>query len=547
MGTLIEWMIARSITHRVAVIVATLVLTASGIWAFSTLTTDAFPDLTPNQVIVMTTANGLSPVEAEQELSYPMEVAMLGLPRTKEVRSISKAGLSVVTVTFDDDVDLYFARAQVQQRMLDAMSQLPPGSQPMLGPPATAMGEVFEYLVERDSTAGADSLSLVDLTNLQEYTIKPLLRTVPGVANVNTWGGMPQQFQVNADPAKLAGYGITLADIESALAKNNANFGGGYIEDRGERLTLRGLGRVVDTNDIGNVVLTTRGATPIRVRDVATVTITSQLRYGAVTRDGKGEALSAVIQMLKGANGRQVVDRVMARLDEITPLLPKGVRIRPFYNQGEVVERTTRTVFRNLIEGALLVVAILFLFLRNARASLLTASVIPLSLLVAFLAMKRFGLSANLMSLGALDFGLIVDASVVMVENFVRRLGHSHSSAIDRQRTLQRAAFEVGRPIVFGVAIIVAVYIPIFTLEGIEGRMFRPMAFTVCSAVLGSLLLGLTYVPAVASYVFGPRRSVERSEDHDARWFTTIRGRYARLLGWGLSHRVTVAGGALVR
>jgi heavy metal efflux system protein len=352
MGTLIEWLIARSITHRVAVILATLVLTASGIWAFATLTTDAFPDLTPNQVIVMTTAHGLSPVEAEQELSYPMEVAMLGLPRTKEVRSISKAGLSVVTVTFDDDVDLYFARAQVQQRMLDAMSQLPPGSQPMLGPPATAMGEVFEYLVERDSTSRADSVSLVDLTNLQEYTIKPLLRTVPGVANVNTWGGMPQQFQVNADPAKLTGYGITLADIESALARNNANFGGGYIEDRGERLTLRGLGRVVDTSDIANVVLSTRGATPIRVRDVATVTVTSQLRYGAVTRDGKGEALSAVIQMLKGANGRQVVDRVMARLDDIKPLLPKGVRIRPFYNQGEVVERTTHTVFRNLIECA---------------------------------------------------------------------------------------------------------------------------------------------------------------------------------------------------
>jgi cobalt-zinc-cadmium resistance protein CzcA len=542
MGTLIEWLIARSITHRVAVIGATLLLAATGIWAFAMLTTDAFPDLTPNQVIVMTTARSLSPVEAEQELSYPMEVAMLGLPRTREVRSISKAGLSVVTVTFDDDVDLYFARAQVQQRMLDAMSQLPPGAEPMLGPPATAMGEVFEYLVERDSVTGADSLGLVDLTNLQEYTIKPLLRSVPGVADVNTWGGMPQQFQVNADPAKLAGYGITLEDIESALAKNNANFGGGYIEDRGERLTLRGLGRVVGTDDIANVVLTTRGATPVRVRDVASVTITSQLRYGAVTRDGKGEALSAVVQMLKGANGRQVVDRVMARLDDIRPLLPKGVRIRPFYNQGEVVERTTHTVFGNLIEGALLVVAILFLFLRSARASLLTASVIPLSLLAAFLAMKRFGLSANLMSLGALDFGLIVDASVVMVENFVRRLGNARSPDIDQASILRRAAFEVGRPIVFGVAIIVAVYIPIFTLEGIEGRMFRPMAFTVCAAVLGSLLLALTYVPAVASYVFAPRPS--GTHLYDAQWFRSIRGRYARLLGWALTHRRAVVGGA---
>ena len=551
MGTSIEWLIARSIAHRGVVIVATLLLTAGGIWAFVTLTTDAFPDLTPNQVIVMTTARGLSPVEAEQELSYPMEVAMLGLPRTKEVRSISKAGLSVVTVTFDDDVDLYFARAQVQQRMLDAMSQLPPGSQPMLGPPATAMGEVFEYLVERDSTVSSgsttsgDSSDLVTLTNLQEYTIKPLLRTVAGVADINTWGGMPQQFQVNADPAKLAGYGITLADIEAGLAKNNANFGGGYIEDRGERLTLRGLGRVVDTADIANVVLATRGSTPLRVRDVAVVTITSQLRYGAVTRDGNGEALSAVILMLKGANGREVVDRVMARLDEIKPLLPRGVRIRPFYNQGEVVERTTRTVFRNLTEGALLVIAILFLFLRNGRASLLTASVIPLSLLAAFLAMKRFGLSANLMSLGALDFGLIVDASVVMVENFVRRLGGAHIAVSDRRRMLQTAAFEVGRPIVFGVAIIIAVYIPIFTLEGIEGRMFRPMAFTVCAAVLGSLVLALTYVPAVATYIFASRAQLAGVTHHDARWFTTIRERYAHVLEWALAHRRGVVAGAV--
>ena len=545
MGTIIEWLISRSIAHRVAVIGATLALTAAGIWAFATLTTDAFPDLTPNQVNVMTSAPGLSPVEAEQELSYPMEVAMLGLPRTTGVRSISKAGLSVVTVTFDDDVDLYFARAQVQQRMLDAMSQLPPGAEPMLGPPATAMGEVFEYLVERDSTASSDTTALVDLTNLQEYTIKPLLRTVPGVADVNTWGGMPQQFQVNADPAKLAGYAITLADVESALSKNNANFGGGYIEDRGERLTLRGLGRVADTADIANVVLSTRGGTPVRVRDVATVTVTSQPRYGAVTRDGKGEALSAVILMLKGANGREVVDRVMARLDEIKPLLPKGVHVRPFYNQGEVVERTTHTVFRNLVEGALLVIAILFLFLRNARASLLTASVIPLSLLVAFLAMKRFGLSANLMSLGALDFGLIVDASVVMVENFVRRLSESNEPDIDRRSILQRAAFEVGRPIVFGVAIIVAVYIPIFTLEGIEGRMFRPMAFTVCAAVLGSLVLALTYVPAVASYVFHVHGGDAHFKgDHDARWFIALRTHYANALDWALTHRRIVVGAA---
>ena len=541
MTAIINWIIAASIRNRLAVVAGTLTLAAAGLWAFATLTTDAFPDLTPNQVIVMTTSRGLSPVEAEAELSYPMEVAMLGLPRTKNVRSISKEGLSVVTVTFDDDVDLYFARAQVQQRMLDAMSQLPVGAEPMLGPPATAMGEVLEYLVETDSNA-RDTLQLIDLTNIQEYTIRPLLRTIPGVADVNTWGGMPQQFEINANAMKLAGYGLTLQDVERVLSENNANFGGGYVEDRGERLTLRALGRVLDTTDIGNVVLVTRGTTPIRVRDVATVAVTTQPRYGAVTRDGKGEALSAVILMVKGANGRETVDRVTKKLAEIAPMLPSGVHIRPFYNQGEVVERTTHTVFRNLTEGALLVIAILFLFLRNVRASLLTASVIPLALLAAFLAMKYFGLSANLMSLGALDFGLIVDASVVMVENFVRRLHDNHGTSRDERSLIQSAAFEVGRPIVFGVAIIIAVYIPIFTLEGIEGRMFRPMAFTVCAAVLASLLLALAYVPAVASYVFA--RATNESHENP-KWFVALRTQYNAMLTWALVHRRTVVGGAV--
>ena len=551
MGKLIERIIAMALAYRGTVVGATVILAAAGTWAFLTLRTDAFPDLTPNQVIVMTLAPGLSPVEAEQELSFPMEVAMLGLPRTTGVRSMAKAGLSVVTVTFDDDVDLYFARAQVQQRMLDAMAQLPAGAQPMLGPPATPMGEIFEYLVESDSTSAevTDTARLVALTNAQEYIIKPLLRTVPGVADVNTWGGMPQQFEISADPVKLAGFGLTLLDIEMALTNNNENFGAGYVEHNGERLTLRGIGRLTDTSDIAGAVLTTRGGVPIRVRDIGTVGIGTQLRYGAVTRDHQGEALSAVIQMLKGANGREVVGRVMAKLEEIQPLLPEGMHIRPFYNQGEVVDATTHTVFRNLLEGALLVVAVLFLFLRSVRASLLTASVIPLSLLVAFLAMRRFGVSANLMSLGALDFGLIVDATVVMVENFVRKLSLERGNGTSRDDVLRSAAFEVGRPILFGVTIIIAVYLPIFALEGIEGRMFRPMAFTVCAAVIGSLVLALVYVPAVASYVFAARagHGAARDEVHtEAAWLTRLRNRYEHALDWVLVHRRTVVASALV-
>jgi cobalt-zinc-cadmium resistance protein CzcA len=545
--SLLERVIEASITHRRVVIGATLALAAAGIWAFATLNTDAFPDLTPNQVLVMTEAPGLSPVEVENQVTYPMEVAMLGLPRTSSVRSISKVGLSVVTVTFDDDVDLYFARAQVQQRMQDAMAALPEGVMPMLGPPATAMGEVFQYLVEVDGAA-RDSLTLVQLTGVHEYVIAPLLRTVPGVASVNAWGGLEQRFEVLGDPARLAGFGLSLQDVKTALANNNANFGGGYVEDRGERLTVRGLGRVADTTDIANVVIATREGTPIYVRDVARVTVGGAPRFGAVTRDGRGEALSAAVIIVKGSNGREVVTRVLERLDEIRRVLPPGVTVRPFYNQGEVVERTTHTVFRNLIEGALLVTAILFLFLRTVRASLLTASVIPLSLLIAFLAMRRFGVSANLMSLGALDFGLIVDASVVMVENFVRRLQARGDLAPDSRRDIIReAAFEVGRPVVFGVAIIVAVYVPIFTLEGIEGRMFRPMAFTVCAAVLGSLVLALTYVPAASAYLFarrGDTRHGQRGHD-DAGWFGALRARYEAALGWALAHRRAVVVGAL--
>jgi len=517
MGHLIDRLIDLAIRHRRFVVGAAAILVALGIQAFVTLRTDAFPDLTPNQVLVMTTVPGLSPAEVEQQVTYPMEVAMLGLPRTTEVRSVSKNALSVVTIGFEDGVDLYFARALVQQRMQDARSALPAGAEAMLGPPATAMGEILQYLVESTDSGATDSLRLLELTNAQEYIIRPLLRTLRGVAEVNSWGGMRQQFEVQVDPVKLAGVGLSFRELEGALTRNNANFGGGYIEDRGERLTLRGLGRVADTAGIGLIVVTTRGTTPVHVRDVARVTLGPALRYGAVTRDTRGEAISGTVIMLKGSNGREVADRAIRKLEDIQPLLPAGIRVRPFYSQGEVVARTTRTVFRNLIEGGLLVVAVLLLLLRSLRASLLTAVVIPLSLLGAFLAMKRFGMSANLMSLGALDFGLIVDASVVVVENILRR------------RRVRDAAVEVGRPVVFGIVIIVAVYAPLTALEGLERKMFIPMAFTVCAAILVSLLLALTFIPAAASYLF-PETGALEAPHPEARWFVTLRERYARLL-----------------
>ncbi|MEO5815865.1 MAG: CusA/CzcA family heavy metal efflux RND transporter [Gemmatimonadaceae bacterium] len=531
---MIERLIELSLRYRLAVIGATLVLVAAGTWALANINFDAFPDLTPNQVQVITVAHGLSPNEVENLVSYPMETAMMGLPRTQGVRSVSKAGISVVTVSFGDDVDMYFARAQVTQRMQDATSSLPAGYTPTLGPPATPMGEIFQYLVE------SDQLSLMDLKNIQEYTIKPMLRTIPGVADVNSWGGMVQQFHVLADPSKLSGYGLTLHDLERALEANNGNFGAGYVETQGERFTVRGLGLLGNSTDIANVVVSTRAGTPVYVRDVATVDVGPMPREGAVSRDGRGETLSGMIVMLKGSNGKDVVSRVEERLKEVQPLLPKGVTIRPFYNQGEVVDRTTRTVFTNLLEGGLLVALILFVFLRNVRASLVVASVIPLALLGAFFVMQRFGVSANLMSLGALDFGLIVDASVVMVENFVRRLGQgTETNEEQRVDIIRRAAFEVGRPIVFGVCIIIAVYVPIFALQGLESRMFTPMAFTVCVAVFGSLILALTYVPVLASY------TLQHVEEKPARWFETLRDRYRRHLDWALHHRAVVVGGGV--
>ena len=531
---MIESLIGASLRYRVAVIGATMLLVIAGTWALANINYDAFPDLTPNQVQVITVAPGLSPAEVENLVSYPMETGMMGLPRTSGVRSISKAGISVVTVSYEDDVDMYFARAQVQQRMQDAVGSLPAGYQPSLGPPATPMGEVFQYLVQ------SDTLSLMELKTLQEYTIKPLLRTIPGVADVNSWGGMVRQFHVLADPSKLSGYSLTLRDLGAALEANNGNFGAGYIENRGERFTVRGLGRLADTTDIGNVVVATRnGGTPVYVRDVAHVTEGAMPREGAVSRDARGETLSGMIVMLKGANGKKVVSLVEEQLRHIEPLLPTSVTIQPFYNQGEVVDRTTRTVFLNLIEGAILVILILFLFLRDIRVSLITASVIPLSMLFAFLLMKRFGYSANLMSLGALDFGLIVDASVVMMENFMRRLAHAGALTKEERHSLIRtAAFEVGRPIVFGVSIMIAVYLPIFSLQGLEGRMFTPMAFTVCVAVLGSLLLALTYIPVVSALL------LHQVEEKPVRWFEALRARYQRDLARALSHRAAVVGGA---
>jgi heavy metal efflux system protein len=493
---------------------------------------DAFPDLTNNQVVVITECPGMPPTEVEQLVTFPLESALMGLPKTEEVRSISKLGLSMITLVFDDSVNTYFARQLVNERLLEARTRLPQGIEPGLGPVATAFGEVYQYTVD------GDGMSLMDRKTLHDWQIKYQLRTVPGINEVNTWGGESKQYVIEIVPEALQRYGISIRTVFERVRENNANFGGGFIEHAGEQYTVLGLGRVRDINDLEQIVLLERGGTPVLLRDVAVIKTGALPRQGAASRDGRGETVSGMAIMLKGENGRRVIDRVKARLADMR--LPDGVRINPFYDQSEVINGTIRTVATNLTEAVVLVAAILLLFLGNIRAALIVVLVIPLSMLFGFAGMAAFGVTANLMSLGALDFGMIVDGGIVMVENSVRRL--SHRGNVPARETIRLSAHEVARPIVFGVAIIIAVYLPILYLEGLEGRMFRPMAVTVCSALLGSLVLALFVVPVLASLVLE-----ENIKERRDAWFERVRGRYRRTLEFTIRHsRLAVTFSALV-
>jgi len=523
-------LIAFVLKQRFFVIGGVLSLVAAGLYSLTHIPFDAFPDLTGTRVEVITAVPGMPPEDVERLVTYPIESSLMGLQGAEGVRSVSKQGLSLIMVSFPDEVDIYFARTLVGQRLADAKGGLPTGVEPGLGPVSTPMGELYQYALT------SDSLSLAQLKTLHDYTIRPRLRTLPGVSEVNTWGGLIEQVQVEVDASKLAVRELTLDDVHTALEANNRTFGGAYIETAGERFTLRGMGRAESLEEIERMVIAQRGGTPVLVRDVARVTMGALPRDGAVTQDGKGEVVTGMVLKLKGADSRRVIQAVRERLDEVRAGLPAHVRITPFYDQTELVGRTTTTIAKNLIEGGLLVIAVLFLFLGNVRASLIVASVIPLSMLIAFAGLSLFGYSANLMSLGALDFGLIVDASVVMVENFIRRLEEGREG--DRDRLFLDAAVEVGRPILFGIAIIVAVYIPLFALDGMEGRMFKPMAFTLVTAVLGSLLLALTYVPTVSHLLLRQARQKPNTR------FDRVKAAYGRGLEWVFAHSRPVVGGA---
>ena len=510
-----------------------LVLLAGGGYALYTIPVEAFPDLTNNQVVVVTDAPSLPPTEVEQLVTYPIERAMLGLPNKEEVRSLSKLGLSMITVVFDDSVAMYFARQLVAERLQQISSSLPRGIQPTLGLPATAFGELYQYTL-------SGPMSPMDLKDLHEWVIKPQLRTLPGVSEINAWGGQTKQYQIVADPALLEQYGLTLHDVEARVEQNNTNFGGGYIEHAAEQYTLLGIGRAVTTEDMGNIVLNAKNGTPVLLRDVAQVRIGSAPREGATLRNG--ETVSGMVIMLKGENGKKLIERVKERIASLH--LPPGVKLVPFYDQGFVIDGTIHTVEKNLSEGFLLVAVVLLLFLGNFRAALITAAIIPFSMLISFLGMRLFGISANLMSLGAIDFGMIVDGAVVMMENSVHRLEERRGTESPIE-SIRQAAHEVARPMTFAVVIIIAVYLPILFLQGMEGRMFRPMAITVCAALLGSLVLALTMIPLLTALAF--RKGVTKAKPNKTSWMDRLSGIYARMLEIAIRFRwVTVSVAVIV-
>lgn len=518
-----------TLQYRWLVLAGVLVLLGAGSYALYTIPVEAFPDLTNNQVVVVSEAPSLPPTEVEQLVTYPIERAMLGLPNKEEVRSLSKLGLSMVTVVFEDSVAMYFARQLVSERLQQIAGSLPRGIQPVLGLPATAFGELYQYTL-------SGPMSAMDLKDLHEWVIKPQLRTLPGVSEINAWGGETKQYQVVVDPALLDEYGLTLHDVTSRIAENNTNFGGGYIEHASEQYTLLGTGRALDTAGLGNIVLAAKAGTPVLLRDVGTVQIGPAPPEGATLRNG--ETVSGMVIMLKGENGKRLIERVKERIAGLR--LPPGVKIVPFYDQSFVIDGTIHTVEKNLSEGFLLVTLVLLLFLGNFRAALITAAIIPFSMLISFLGMRVFGISANLMSLGAIDFGMIVDGAVVMMENSVHRLQECHGEASTLE-SLRRAAHEVARPMAFAVTIIIAVYVPILFLQGMEGRMFRPMAVTVCMALAGSLILALTLIPLLASFSFARYVPRARTTHPDRGWMGWLNRSYVHILTWSMDHRVVTA------
>ena len=508
-----ERIIRFAIEHRWLVMLVVIAMSAVGIYNYQKLPIDAVPDITNVQVQINTSAAGYSPLEVEQRVTFPIENVMAGLPGLEETRSLSRYGLSQVTVIFKDATDIYFARQLVNQRIQEARENLPAGVTPTMGPISTGLGEIYLWTVESEpgaKKADGTPYTPTDLREIQDWIIKPQLRQVPGVTEINSIGGFAKEYLIAPDPAKLSSYRLSLSDVVNAIDRNNGNVGMGYIERRGEQFLVRAPGQVRSLDDIRNTILGNVDGVPIRVRDVATVDVGRELRTGAATENGREVVLGTVF-MLIGENSRAVSQAVANKMVEVNRSLPKGVVAIPVYDRTALVDKAINTVKKNLLEGAVLVIVILFLFLGNIRAAVITAMVIPLAMLFTFTGMVSYRVSANLMSLGALDFGIIIDGAVVIVENCVRRLAHAQEhrrrelTLAERFHEVFAAAKEARRPLLFGQLIIMVVYLPIFALSGVEGKMFHPMAFAVVAALLGAMILSITFIPAAVALFIGKR------------------------------------------
>ncbi|MFY0699195.1 MAG: CusA/CzcA family heavy metal efflux RND transporter [Bermanella sp.] len=542
---MIESILRLAIERRLLFLCSILLIVGVGVWSYQKLPIDAVPDITNVQVQINTAAPGYSPLESEQRITYPVETALAGLPNLSYTRSLSRYGLSQVTVVFEEDTDIYFARNLINARLGAIKSVLPPGLEPEMGPISTGLGEIFMYTVQAKSDArmaNGEPYTATALREIQDWIIKPQLAQVKGVIEVNSIGGYNKQYHVMPDPTKLLLYKVSVEELVQALQANNDNRGAGYIERNGQQLLVRSPGQLATTEDIGNVIITEHDSVPIKIKDIAEIAIGKELRTGAATRDGV-ETVLGTTMMLIGANSRTVAQDVASKLDDIQASLPEGVIAEAVYDRTSLVDKAVATVSKNLLEGALLVIVVLFVLLGNIRAALITAAVIPLAMLMTITGMVKTGVSANLMSLGALDFGLIVDGAVIIVENCVRRLAEAqHSNGRqqnlrERLDTVFKATSEVIRPSLFGVAIITIVYIPIFSLTGVEGKMFHPMAATVVMALLSAMVLSLTVVPAAVAVFMNGKISEKESIV-----ISKAKSAYKPLLNLALKFRWAVVG-----
>lgn len=528
-------LIEASIEHRFFVLLATVVLMAVGTYCAWTLPIDAVPDITTNQVVINMAAPALAPEEIERQITRPLEINLSGLPGSTEMRSISQFGLCQVTVVFEDHTDIYRARQLVAERLAVLSEQLPPGARaPELAPIATGLGEIYYVFIE------SDTFSLTDRRAILDWQVRPRLRTVPGVIEVNSFGGTVKQYQVLANPERLRTYNISLNELRQALAENNRNAGGAYIPKQNEQQLVQGIGVVGSLDDIRNIVLTAKNGVPVLVSDVAEVKFGQAMRQGSITKDGRGETVAAIAVMLMGENSREVTRRVKERVVELQKEMPPGVRLVGFLDRTTLVDQTLHTAAQNLVEGGLLVIAVLMVFLLQLRAGLIVSSIIPLAMLFAIIGMRYFHLSANLMSLGAVDFGLIVDAAVIIVENCVRRLSEQRVqlgralTETERLETIRSGTLEVRQASQFGELIIIAAYLPVLSLVGVEGKLFRPMGFTVVLALSAAMVLSATLIPALCAYFLKDQVETENRLVH---W---LQSRYLPLLRWAVHKRVRV-------